>query len=72
MSDRKLINNHENDITNLVVADMLEQYGRELEEKYRYKEDIAPSPEAETKFKKSLNRVYKTPENKRRKSIWKK
>lgn len=59
MRNRKLTNNHENHIIELAVSDMMEQYGRELEEKYRYVEDITPSSEANAKFKESLNRAYK-------------
>lgn len=59
MNDQKLINDYENAVMELAVSDMLEQYGKELEEKYKYDEDIAPSPEAVAKFEKSLNKAYK-------------
>ena len=59
MNDQKLINDYENAVMELAVSDMLEQYGKELEEKYKYDEDIAPSPEASAKFEKSLNKAYK-------------
>lgn len=59
MNDQKLINDYENAVMELAVSDMLEQYGKELEEKYKHDEDIAPSPEAAAKFEKSLNKAYK-------------
>lgn len=59
MNDRKLINDYENAVMDLAVSDMLEQYGKELEEKYKYKDNITPSPEATAKFEKSLNKAYK-------------
>ncbi|MCM1062093.1 MAG: DUF4367 domain-containing protein [Eubacterium sp.] len=59
MADRKLINDYENAVMNLAVSDMLEQFGRELEEKYKDVEDIVPSPEAAEKFEKELNKAYR-------------
>ncbi len=59
MVDRKLINDYENALMNLAVSDMLEQYGKELEEKYRDVEDVQPAPEAEAQFEKSLNKAYR-------------
>ncbi|MCM1524840.1 MAG: DUF4367 domain-containing protein [Ruminococcus sp.] len=60
MADRKLINDYENAVMNLAVSDMLEQYGRDLEEKYKDAEDIAPSPEAAEKFEKAMNKAYRS------------
>lgn len=60
MADRKLINDYENAVMNLAVSDMLEQFGRELEEKYKDAEDVSPSPEAAEKFEKELNKAYKS------------
>lgn len=59
MADRKLINDYEDALLNLAVSDMLEQYGKELEEKYKYVEDVPPSPEAAEKFEKELNKAYR-------------
>lgn len=59
MADRKLINDYEDALINLAVSDMLEQYGRELEEKYKDVEDVPPSPEAAEKFEKELNKAYR-------------
>lgn len=59
MADRKLINDYEDALLNLAVSDMLEQYGRELEEKYKDVEDVPPSPEAAEKFEKELNKAYR-------------
>lgn len=59
MADRKLINDYENAVMNLAISDMLEQYGRELEEEYKDVEDIPPSPEAAEKFEKELNKAYR-------------
>ncbi len=59
MADSKLINEYENAAMNLAVSEMLEQYGRELEEKYNDVENITPSPEAMEKFEKSLNKAYR-------------
>lgn len=59
MADRKLINDYEDALMNLAVSDMLEQYGRELEEKYKDVEDVPPSPEAAEKFEKELNKAYR-------------
>lgn len=59
MADRKLINDYEDAVMNLAVSDMLEQYGRELEEKYKDVEDVPPSPEAAEKFEKELNKAYR-------------
>ena len=59
MADSKLINDYEDALMNLAVSDMLEQYGRELEEKYKDVEDVPPSPEAAEKFEKELNKAYR-------------
>lgn len=59
MADRKLISDYENALMNLAVSDMLEQYGKELEEKYKDVEDVPPSPEAAEKFEKELNKAYR-------------
>ena len=59
MADRKLINDYDNALMNLAVSDMLEQYGKELEEKYKDVEDVPPSPEAAEKFEKELNKAYR-------------
>lgn len=59
MADRKLINDYEDAVMNLAVSDMLEQYGRELEEKYNDFEDIPPTTEAAEKFEKELNKAYR-------------
>lgn len=59
MADRKLINNYENSVMDLAVSEMLEQYGRELEEKYRDVPDVSPSPEAAANFESELDRAYK-------------
>lgn len=59
MADRKLINDYEDALMNLAVSDMLEQYGKELEEKYNDVEDVPPSPEAAEKFEKELNKAYR-------------
>ncbi len=59
MADRKLIKDYEDAVMNLAVSDMLEQYGKELEEKYKDVEDVSPSPEAAEKFEKALNKAYR-------------
>lgn len=59
MADRKLINDYDSALMNLAVSDMLEQYGKELEEKYNDVEDVPPSPEAAEKFEKELNKAYR-------------
>lgn len=59
MADRNLINDYNNALMNLTVSDMLEQYGRDLEEKYKNVEDVPPSPEAAEKFEKALNKAYR-------------
>lgn len=59
MADRKLIEDYENSLLDLAVSEMLEQYGRELEEKYKDAPDVSPSPESAAKFERELNKAYK-------------
>ena len=59
MADRKLISDYEDAVMNLAVSDMLEQYGKELEEKYKDAEDVPPTAEAAEKFEKALNKAYR-------------
>lgn len=59
MADRKLINDYNDALINLAVSEMLEQCGKELEEKYKDVEDVTPSPEAAEKFEKALNKAYR-------------
>lgn len=59
MADRKLISDYDDAVMNIAVSDMLEEYGRELEEKYKDVEDVPPSPKAAEKFEKELNKAYR-------------
>ncbi|MBD5141934.1 MAG: DUF4367 domain-containing protein [Ruminococcus sp.] len=59
MADRKLNSDYDDALLNLAVSDMLEDYGRELEKKYKDVEDVPPSPEAAEKFERELNKAYR-------------
>ncbi len=59
MAERKFIEEYENSAMSLAVSEMLEEYGKELEEEFKSIEDIQPSSEALEKFKKALDREYR-------------
>lgn len=59
MADRKLMEEYENSIMSLAVSEMLEEFGKELEEEYKNMDDIPDNPEAGEKFYKALDREYR-------------
>lgn len=59
MADRKLMEEYENSVMNLAVSEMLEEFGKELEEEYKNMDDIPDNPEAGEKFYKALDREYR-------------
>ena len=59
MADRKLMEEYENSVTSLAVSEMLEEFGKELEEEYKNMDDIPDNPEAGEKFYKALDREYR-------------
>ena len=50
MADRKLMEEYENSVMSLAVSEMLEEFGKELEEEYKNMDDIPDNPEAGEKF----------------------
>lgn len=59
MADRKLMEEYENSVMSLAVSEMLEEFGKELEEEYKNMDDIPDNPEAGEKFYKALDREYR-------------
>ena len=59
MADRKLMEEYENSVMSLAVSEMLEKFGKELEEEYKNMDDIPDNPEAGEKFYKALDREYR-------------
>ena len=59
MADRKLMEEYENSVMSLAVSEILEEFGKELEEEYKNMDDIPDNPEAGEKFYKALDREYR-------------
>lgn len=59
MADRKLMEEYESSVMSLAVSEMLEEFGKELEEEYKNMDDIPDNPEAGEKFYKALDREYR-------------
>ena len=59
MADRKLMEEYENSVMSLAVSEMLEEFGKELEEEYKNMDDIPDNPEAGEKFYKALDKEYR-------------
>ena len=59
MADRKLMEEYENSVMSLAVSEMLEEFGKELEEEYKNMDDIPDNPETGEKFYKALDREYR-------------
>lgn len=58
MADRKLTQEYEDAVMNLAISEMMEEYGKELEEEFKNMEKIEPDPEYVARFQKAMKREF--------------